>query len=162
MPKEDNRPFPMVLEVELLDRMSEPVREGRVKSVSEIVRRALERFDFQNLVVLKRNLLQISVRLPAALRHDLLRHSRKQHTSIGHLVRAAVEAYLPELETGADRQLEMPIETPLLESTEGAPPPAPAPPKRKRPASRRKKTSPAGKRGARKTRGRTMTKKRKG
>jgi predicted DNA-binding protein len=106
MPAKSARPFPLQIEVEFLDRLSEPVREGRAKSVSEIIRAALERYDFTNVVVLHPSQLQISVRLPARTRQTLRRISRSKHTSIGHLVRAAVEAYLPELEaaTPAEKQ----------------------------------------------------------
>ena len=57
------RPFPIQLEVEFLDRISEPVREGRAKSVSEIIRTALEKYDFANVIVMRPSQLQISVRL---------------------------------------------------------------------------------------------------
>ena len=98
MPDRIARPFPFTMEVEFLDRLSEPVREGRAKSVSAIVRTALERYDFANVVVMHPAQLQISVRLPAEIRKNLKRVSRSKHTSVGQLVRAAVEAYLPELE----------------------------------------------------------------
>ncbi len=103
------RPFPLQLEVELLDRLSEPVREGRAKSVSEIIRTALERYDFANIIVMRPAQLLVSVRLPAEIRRNLRQISRTKHTSVGQLVRAAVEAYLPQLESGAVDQLEMPI-----------------------------------------------------
>ena len=106
------RPFPVQLEVELLDRLSEPVREGRAKSVSEIIRTALERYDFANVVVMRPAQLTISVRLPAGIRRNLKQISRTKHTSVGQLVRAAIEAYLPQVESGAVDQLEMPITPP--------------------------------------------------
>ncbi len=105
MPTKTARPFPLTMEVEFLDRLSEPVREGRAKSVSAIIRAALARFDFSNVVVVRPSQLQISVRLPPGIHRKLRKVSRNKHTSVGQLVRAAVEAYLPELE--------------------GAPPPAP-------------------------------------
>ena len=95
------RPFPILLEVEFLDRLSEPVREGRAKSVSGIIRTALEQYDFSNVVVVRSSQLQISVRLPAEIRKNLKKLSRAKHTSVGQLVRAAVEAYLPQLEVEA-------------------------------------------------------------
>ena len=98
MPDSISRPFPVLLEVEFLDRLSEPVREGRAKSVSGIIRTALEQYDFSNVVVVRSSQLQISVRLPVEIRKNLKRVSRSKHTSIGQLVRAAVEAYLPLLE----------------------------------------------------------------
>ena len=98
MPAKSSRPFPIQMEVEFLDRLSEPVRDGKAKSVSDIIRRALEQYDFSDVLVMHPSQLQISVRLPLELRRQLKKTARTKHTSIGHLVRAAVEAYLPELE----------------------------------------------------------------
>jgi predicted DNA-binding protein len=92
------RPFPLQMEVEFLDRLSEPVRDGKAPSVSAIIRTALEQYDFSDVLVLHPSQLQISVRLPAELRRLLRKTARSKNTSVGHLVRAAVEAYLPELE----------------------------------------------------------------
>lgn len=126
------RPFPIQLEVEFLDRLSEPVRHGRAKSVSEIIRTALERFDFSNIVVMHTAHVAISVRLAPEIRRNLKQISRAKHTSVGQLVRAAVEAYLPQLESGAVDQLEIPA-VPVPPVTESVlTPPAPkAKPKRK-------------------------------
>ena len=100
-------PFPITIEVEFLDRLSEPVRDGRAKSVSAIIRTALEQYDFSTVVVMRPSQLQISVRLPGEIRKNLRKISRTKHTSIGQLVRAAVEDYLPKLEAvaaAADRK----------------------------------------------------------
>ncbi len=141
MPDKAARPFPIQMEVEFIDRLSEPVREGRAKSVSEIIRTALERFDFANVVVMHPAQLQISVRLPPAIRRNLKQISRAKHTSVSQLVRAAVEAYLPQLETGAVDQLEMPITPPpvVVESVRAP-----------RPARKKKRPNPAGKPGGKK------------
>lgn len=101
MPDQVAKPFPVTMEVEFLDRLSEPVREGRAKSVSAIIRSALEQYDFSNMVVMHPSQLQISVRLPSEIRKNLKKVSRTKHTSVGQLVRAAVEAYLPTLEAAA-------------------------------------------------------------
>src|SRR5258708_1266073 len=98
MPAKPPRPFPIQMEVGFLDRLREPVREGRAESVSAIIRAALARYDFTNVVVVHPAQLQISVRLPAAIRNNLKKISRAKHTSVGQLVRAAVEAYLPSIE----------------------------------------------------------------
>ena len=87
------------MEVEFLDRLSEPVRDGKAPSVSAIIRLGVEQYDFSDVLVMRPAQLQISVRLPLALRRLLKRTARSKHTSVGHLVRAAVEAYLPELES---------------------------------------------------------------
>ena len=99
MPAVPTKPFPIQMEVEFLDRLSEPVREGRAESVSAIIRTALEKFDLNNVVVVRPAQLQISVRLPPEVRRNLRKVSRARHTSVGQLVRAAVEAYLPALES---------------------------------------------------------------
>jgi Arc/MetJ-type ribon-helix-helix transcriptional regulator len=101
-------PLAVQLEVEFLDRLSEPVRNGQARSVSEIIREAVERFDFANVVVMHPAQLQISVRLAEDVRRTLRRVARAKHTSIGHLVRAAVEAHLPRLEGETPGQLAIP------------------------------------------------------
>lgn len=98
MSAKSSRPFPIQMEVEFLDRLSEPVRDGKAKSVSDIIRTALEQYDFSDVLVLRPSQLQISVRLPLELHRVLRKTARTKHTSVGHLVRAAVEAYLPEVE----------------------------------------------------------------
>ena len=98
MPKKSAQPFPLLMEVEFVDRLNEPVRDRKAKSVSAIIRTALERYDFANVVVMHPVQVQISVRLPAELRRTLKKVARSKHTNEGQLVRAAVEAYLPELE----------------------------------------------------------------
>ena len=136
MPGKGARPFPIQLEVEFLDRISEPVRDGKAKSVSDIIRSALERYDFANVIVLKPAQLQISVRLPATIRQNLRRIARTKHTSVGQLVRAAVESYLPQLESGATAQLEIP-DLPVAPAVESVLAPPPARPKRKRKVARK-------------------------
>jgi Arc/MetJ-type ribon-helix-helix transcriptional regulator len=138
MSAKSTKPFPIQMEVEFLDRLSEPVREGRAKSVSELIRTALERYDFANVVVMHPAQLQISVRLPAEIRRNLRQISRAKHTSVGQLVRAAVEAYLPQLESGAINQLEIPAVPPPT-PTESVTAPRPKP---KRKKVRRKAPAP--------------------
>lgn len=138
------RPFPIQLEVEFLDRISEPVRDGKAKSVSGIIRTALERYDFANVIVLKPAQLQISVRLPALIRQNLRRIARTKHTSVGQLVRAAVEAYLPQLESGAVNQLEIPAVPPAPATEPVSSRPSARPKRKRRPAVRQ----PAGKKPA--------------
>src|SRR5688572_5549822 len=141
------RPFPIQLEVEFLDRLSEPVRDGRAKSVSDIIRTALEKFDFSNVVVLRTAQVAVSVRLAPEIRRNLKQLSRAKHTSIGQLVRTAVEAYLPQLESGAVDQLEIPaVPAPPMVESVLAPPRPKAKPKKKaksRAVKPAKKTSKA-------------------
>lgn len=138
------RPFPIQLEVEFLDRLSEPVRHGRAKSVSDIIRTALERFDFSNIVVMRTAHVAISVRLAPEIRRNLKQLSRTKHTSIGQLVRTAVEAYLPQLETGAVDQLEIPA-VPAPEVAESVLAPAPKKKRKKKTKARTAKPAKAAK-----------------
>jgi len=127
------RPFPIQVEVEFLDRLSEPVRHGRAKSVSEIIRTALERYDFSNVVVMHPAQVAISVRLAPEVHRNLKQISRAKHTSVGQLVRAAVEAYLPQLESGAVDQLEIPaLPAPTMVESVLTPRPPRARPKKRR------------------------------
>jgi len=96
------------MEIEYLDRLNEPVRDRKAKSVSEIIRTALERYDFANVVVMHPAQVQISVRLPVEMRRMLKKVARSRHTSEGQLVRAAVEAYLPELEAAPSPEAKKP------------------------------------------------------
>src|SRR6478735_6577302 len=136
------RPFPIQLEVEFLDRLSEPVRHGRAKSVSDIIRTALERFDFSNVVVMHTAHVAISVRLAPEIRRNLKQISRAKHTSVGQLVRAAVEAYLPQLESGAVDQLEIP-DVPAPPVVESVLAPAPKPKRKPKPKAKRRAPKPA-------------------
>jgi hypothetical protein len=145
-------PMAILMEVEFLDRLHEPVRDKKAPSVSAIIRTALERYDFTHMVVVRPSQIAMSVRLPVDIRRNLKRIARTKHTSVGQLVRTAVEAYLPQLETEAAGQLEMPIVEPApLDSAL-----RPSQPRRKRKAVRRARPA-----APRKKRRRIMTKKRK-
>ena len=104
--------------------------------MSDIIRTALEKYDFANVIVLKPSQLQISVRLPATIRQNLRRIARTKHTSVGQLVRAAVEAYLPQLESGAVDQLEIPALPPVPAAESVLAPPPPRPKRRRKPAKK--------------------------
>ena len=152
-------PLAFQLEVEFLDRLTEPVRDKKAKSVSAIIRTALERYDFTNMVIIRAAQVLISVRLPAEIRRVLKKTARTKHTSVGQLVRSAVEAYLPQLESGDAGQLEIP-------DVGGAPAEPVVPPKPAVPASsrRRRKAAVPPRPRPRKSKParRNMTKKRKG
>lgn len=140
----DSHPFAIQLEVEFLDRLNEPVRDGRAKSVSAIIRAALDQFNLDNVVVVRPPQLTISVRLPAALRDSLKRTAREKHTSVGQLVRTAVEAYLPALEATAAEQFGLPIpyvEMPEEDAAPSAPAQLPVRRPKKRKAARKVKAA---------------------
>lgn len=144
MSSEENAPFAIQLEVEFLDRLSEPVREGKAKSVSDLIRTALERFNLENVVVMRPAQVTISVRLPPEIRKDLRRVAREKHTSVGQLVRAAVESFLPHMEADSAGQLEMAMSTSI--AAEPAAASSAAPKKRppgKKAAAKKPRTKPS-------------------
>ena len=154
-------PFAFVLEVEFLDRLGEVVRSHQAKSVSALIRTALEQYDFADVMFVRPAQVQVAVRLPLEIRRNLKKVARTKHTSVGQLVRAAVEAYLPQLEAAVPPEQPTPAEEvapierpapavaavavveplPTLE-----PPPvkrlAPAPPAKKKPRSAPQKKRP--------------------
>lgn len=144
-------PTGIQLEAEFLDRLNESVRERKAKSVSEIIRAALECFDFEDVAVPRPAHVSMSVRLPIEVRRDLKRIARAKQTSIGQLVRLAVDSYLPHLDQAAAGQLE--IEMPSAVPHE----PEPSPSAKSRPASTRpaaetaRKNSQPPKRAAKRT-----------
>lgn len=149
MSRDDNAPFAIQLEVEFLDRLTEPVREGKARSVSEIIRVALERFNLENVVVVRPPQVTISVRLPAEVRHDLKRVAREKHTSVGQLVRSAVESFLPHLETESAGQLEMAMSTSIAADPAEQPPAARAAAKKKAAPKKPIAAKPVAKKSAR-------------
>ena len=106
-------PFAFVLEVEFLDRLGEVVRSHQAKSVSALIRTALEQYDFADVMFVRPAQVQVAVRLPLEIRRNLKKVARTKHTSVGQLVRAAVEAYLPQLEAAVPPEQS----TPAQEST---------------------------------------------
>lgn len=139
-----NQPFAIQLDVELLDRLNEPVRAGKAPNVSALIRDALERLDVSRVVVLHPAQLLISVRLPAAKRQELRRAALRMNTSIGQLVRIAVDAYLPTLEAETTEAAEAPAQQPAPElPAPAAVPEVAAQPAKPRPRRKPKPTSKA-------------------
>lgn len=136
-----NGPLAFQLEVEFLDRLNEPVRDGRVASVSALIREALARFNLDQVVVVRPSQLTISVRLPVEIRRQLKSVAKVKHTSIGQLVRAATEAYLPTLESDAAADAGLPI--PQVELPEADEPAPSAPPARARKPAKKRRAKPA-------------------
>ena len=98
-------PFAFLLELEFLDRLGEVVRNQQAKSVSALIRTALEQYDFTDVMFVRPAQIQVAVRLPLEIRRSLKKVARAKQTSIGQLVRAAVEAYLPQLEAAGPIEL---------------------------------------------------------
>ncbi len=71
----------------------EAVRRARaMRSASEVVRQAIAEFDINSYAARRPRYRQISVRLAPELREKLRRQAEKKHTSIGDLLREAIES----------------------------------------------------------------------
>ncbi|MDD2764909.1 MAG: ribbon-helix-helix protein, CopG family [Opitutaceae bacterium] len=79
----------------LVDRIQSCRRGLGLKSVSDVIRRALDDFDFATFNPLPREQCQISVRLSPAGKRILFHHARRKKVSAGVLLRSALEALLP-------------------------------------------------------------------
>ena len=62
-----------------------------LKTASEVVRLAMEQFDFARCIPPSEPHRQISVRLTAKQRAMLKRHARQKATSVGELLRLAID-----------------------------------------------------------------------
>jgi len=107
MAEDHNPPFAMSLDTDLLDRLGEIVRTGKARSVSALIRDALEPFDFDEYEVIRPTQKLISVRMPVEVRDSLKQAAETKQTSIGHLVRTAIESYLINLDHESPDQLKM-------------------------------------------------------
>lgn len=160
MSADDNPPFAIMLDTDLLDRLTGVVQSGKARSVSALIRDALEPFDFDEYQVIRPSQKLISVRLPIEVRDGLKQAAETKQTTVTHLVRTALEHFLVELDSENPDQLQIPlVETKLVapepRTLPPAPPPAPqieppakiaAKPARKKSAARAKK--PAAKKSA--------------
>jgi Arc/MetJ-type ribon-helix-helix transcriptional regulator len=85
-------PLTFELPRSLVDRIHRCRGRLGFKSVSDVVRFALARYDFTAFRAPLRDQLQVSVRLPPAQKRELVRHARRTKASAGELLRAALEA----------------------------------------------------------------------
>jgi hypothetical protein len=87
-------PTPLTFELPraLVDRIHACRARLGLKSASEVVRRALEHFNFGSFKAPRREQCQISVRLSPDQKRVLFFHARRQKVSAGVLLRSALEA----------------------------------------------------------------------
>ena len=79
------------------------VLKGRcgLRSVSDVVRRALEAYDLAAFETPDRDQCQISVRLPPARKRSLFSCARRHQVSAGELLRAALESFAPKADASS-------------------------------------------------------------
>jgi hypothetical protein len=79
----------------LLAKLESQRKRLGLTSTSEVVRHAISEFDLAKFVASSEERRQISVRLDAGAKASLVKTAKRQKSSIGEIVRAAVES-LPE------------------------------------------------------------------
>lgn len=84
-------PLTFDLPVRLVEKIQAIKKTRRLTSASEVVRLAVEEFDFDGCKPKREASQQISVRVAAAQRVTLQRYARGKDSSIGELVRLALE-----------------------------------------------------------------------
>lgn len=95
-------PTPLTFELprSLVDRIHSFRGRLGLKSVSEVVRCALEGFNFAAFRAPRREQCQISVRLSPAQKQMLSHYARRKNVSAGVLLRSALEALTPRTAGG--------------------------------------------------------------
>ena len=86
-------PLTFDLPVSLVGKIEGCRKRQSLKTASEVVRLALDEFDFDACEIARDPHRQVSVRLDAAQRTILKRFSRRKNASVGELVRVALEAF---------------------------------------------------------------------
>ncbi len=103
-------PLTFDLRRDLLDQVEAYQRKAGLRSKSEVIRDAIESFDYEGFEKQSHPHRQISVRLPSAQKKNLLKIAKQKKASLGELLRAALEA-LPENPARAAAAGEAPTET---------------------------------------------------
>ena len=86
-------PLTFDLPVSLLGKIEAARRKHGLSTASEVVRQAIEEFDFEHCEPARDPHRQVSVRLGAAQRAMLKRFAKKKDASVGELVRFALEQF---------------------------------------------------------------------
>jgi Arc/MetJ-type ribon-helix-helix transcriptional regulator len=85
-------PLTFDLPVSLIAKIQTCRRGHSLKTVSEVIRLALEKYDFEAYRPEQDPHKQISVRISARQRSALRRYARAKNASVGELIRLAVES----------------------------------------------------------------------
>lgn len=89
-----NAPSPLTfdLPLSLIGKLTAQQKKLGLKSTSEVVRSAIEEFDFEAYEASAEEHRQISVRLPGDMKTKLGKHAKKKKVSVGELLRVAIES----------------------------------------------------------------------
>ena len=101
--KKSSAPLTFDLPVDLISKIKSTRNGHGLQSASEVVRLAMENFDFESCQPAQVPHRQISVRITADQRAMLKRYAKKKDTSVGELLRLALEG-LPAKPAGKKKK----------------------------------------------------------
>jgi Arc/MetJ-type ribon-helix-helix transcriptional regulator len=89
-----NAPSPLTfdLPLSLIEKLTAQQKQLGLKSTSEVVRMAIEDFDFEKFEATAEEHRQISVRLPGDMKSKLGKHAKRKKVSVGELLRVAIDS----------------------------------------------------------------------
>lgn len=91
-PADESAPLTFDLKEELIQKIDTLRGVLGAASNSDVIRLALERYDFSSFRSPERPHRQISVRLPSRTKQELVRVARQRRVSVGELLRTALES----------------------------------------------------------------------
>ena len=86
-------PLTFDLPLSLIEKIGIQRKKLGLRSASEVVREAIASFDIDHSTVASEPHRQISVRLPADIKAKLVKTAKRKKTSIGGLLRLALDAF---------------------------------------------------------------------
>ena len=89
--RKNSAPHTFDLPLSLIAKIHAVRKVRRLKTATAVVRLAIEEFDFEGCVLLHEPHRQISVRITAAQRAMVKRYAQSKDSSVGELVRLALE-----------------------------------------------------------------------
>jgi Arc/MetJ-type ribon-helix-helix transcriptional regulator len=89
-----NAPSPLTfdLPLSLISKLTAQQKQLGLKSTSEVVRLAIEQYDYDRFEASAEEHRQISVRLPGEMKSKLAKYAKKKKVSVGELLRVAIDA----------------------------------------------------------------------
>ena len=95
MPKKSTpAPSPLTfdLPVSLIEKLAAQQKKLGLRSASEVVRLAIDEYDYDRFEASNEEHRQISVRLPANMKGKLAKYAKKKKVSVGELLRVAIDS----------------------------------------------------------------------
>lgn len=89
-----NAPSPLTfdLPLSLIGKLEAQQKKLGLKSTSEVVRLAIDEYDYDTFEASAEEHRQISVRLPGDMKTKLGKHAKKKKVSVGELLRVAIDS----------------------------------------------------------------------